>query len=266
MAKIVIKANVGRRPHRDCMNLKTDQIAVMTMLNAIPEQLGGAGGKLKAPIRQGYCSDELYNAIVRFQKVNTGMVDGKIEPTGPAMVFLNALAERHFPANLTGPGGAAILENTASDVRIEAWKQVPKKYLPPSREKQETTEWNAWKDRLRKDLGKSLFVKVALRFLSEQESLYGKTAGIGSWVRAFGHAYVGLPGKTDWDERYLMDGDALVFTGDRKIVKVNNYGIKDDPPVLLFGDFTHYVMKKYEIVEVAYEYFSATAISAPPKP
>ena len=58
MAKMMIKANVGRRPHRDCMNLKSDQITVMTLLNAIPEALGGtAGPGLKELEPRLKCSD-----------------------------------------------------------------------------------------------------------------------------------------------------------------------------------------------------------------
>jgi hypothetical protein len=263
MAKMMIKANVGRRPHRDCMNLKSDQITVMTLLNAIPEALGGTAGKLRAEIRQGYCSDELYQAILRFQRMNTNMADGIIEPTGPAMIFLNNLAERHLPLNLVGAGGAAILQNTATDIRIESWKQTPQKYRGPTPDQQQTSKWDALKARLHQDQRKSMFVKWALRFLSEQEQRYGKTTGIGAWARAFGHAFIGVPSRQSWDERFLMDGEPLLFDGDTSTVKVNNYGIKDDPPVLLFGDLTHYVMKKYEIVDVAYEHFSSQAVGGP---
>lgn len=55
-----------------------------------------------------------------------------------------------------------------------------------------------------------------------------------------------MPGSQGWDNRYMRDGDALVYYRDRKIVKVNNYGIMDSP-VLLFGDLTNYVMKKNKI-------------------
>jgi len=248
---MTIRANVGRRPHRDCMNLKSDQITVMTLLNAIPEVLGGTAGKLKAPIRQGYCSDELYQAILTFQRKNTAMVDGIIEPGGPAMVFLNSLAERHLPLNLVGPGGNAMLINTATDIRIEAWQQVPRKYRGPTEEEKQVTKWDDLKTRLNHDRAKSMFVKWALRFLNEEEKKFGKKGGIGAWARAFGHAFVEMPGKPGWDERFLMDGDPLVFDGDHNTVKVNNFGIKDDPPVLLFGDLTYYIMKKSEIVEIA---------------
>jgi hypothetical protein len=263
MGNMTIRANVGRRPHRECMNLKTDQITVMTLLNAIPEALGGTAGKLHATIRQGYCSDELFQAIRTFQQKNTGMADGIIEPGGPAMIFLNALASPRLPLNLVGYDANAMLQNTATDIRIEAWKQVPQKYRKNTEEKKETDKWDALKTQLRRDRGKSMFTKLALTFLEEQERLYGKTTGIGAWARVFGHAFVGLPGQQGWDERFLMDGEPIVFTGDRRIVKINNFGIKDDPPVLLFGNLTYYIMKKYEIVDVATDYMSTQKVGSP---
>jgi hypothetical protein len=191
------------------------------------------------------------------------MADGIIEPTGPAMIFLNSLAERNLPTNLVGAGGAAILQNTATDIRIEAWKQVPRKYLPPTSEQQATSKWDALKARLHQDQANSMFVKWALRFLTEQEQRFGKTTGIGAWALAFGHAFIGLSSQQNWEERFLMDGEPLLFNYDKSTVKVNNFGIKDDPPVLLFGDLTHYVMKKYEIVDIAFEHYSSTVVGAP---
>ena len=251
MTMMNVKANVGRRPNRHCMNLKTDQVTVMTLLNAIPVQLGGAGGRLHPKIVQGSCADDLYQAIVTFQQKNTAMADGIVEPNGPAIIFMNALAKAHLPLNLVGATAGAMLQNTASDIRIESWKQVPKKYLPPTPEEKQKHQWDELKAKLRHDRHKSLFTKTALRFLEEEENKFGKTSGIGCWCRAFGHAFIGEAGKNDWDERYLMDGDPLVFNGEKKVVKVNNYGIDFDPPVLIFGNLTHYIMKKYEIVDIS---------------
>ncbi len=97
-----LKGNVGRRPTRDCRNYIGDQIAVMTLLNRIPEHFGGTGGKLNFKPVAGVCPDELYKAIVRFQQVNIAQIkpDGMVEPGGITLLFLNRLADMSFPIKI----------------------------------------------------------------------------------------------------------------------------------------------------------------------
>jgi hypothetical protein len=94
-----LRANVGRRPHRHCQNLVSDQTAVMILLSRIPEEFGGAAGKLNSPARPGYCADDLYQAILHFQKTQMPLhhPDGIIEPGGATLVYLNRLADLHMP-------------------------------------------------------------------------------------------------------------------------------------------------------------------------
>jgi len=101
-----LKANVGRRPHRHCQNLVSDQRTVMRLLSRIPEELGGAPGKLNFRVRPGYCADDLYQAILYFQETQVKKVyrpDGIIEPGGTTLVYLNRLADLHMPWTIANP-------------------------------------------------------------------------------------------------------------------------------------------------------------------
>ena len=94
-----IKGDVGCSAHRDCRNDIGDQLAVVTLLNRIPEHFGGTGGKLRLKFVEGFCPDELYEAIVRFQETNIVAIaaDGRVEPGGITLHFLNRLAARSLP-------------------------------------------------------------------------------------------------------------------------------------------------------------------------
>jgi len=95
-----LRANVGRRPHRHCQNLVSDQTTVMMLLSRIPEEFGGSPGRLNSPVRPGYCADDLYEAILKFQKTQVRTLyqpDGIVEPGGATLVYMNRLADLHMP-------------------------------------------------------------------------------------------------------------------------------------------------------------------------
>ena len=89
-----LKASVGKYgpDKRQCYNTTSDQQMVQDLLNKIPETSGGAGsgpwtsltGKLKSSPRWGVVSEELYQAILRFQRQHAqdeGLsVDGHVDP------------------------------------------------------------------------------------------------------------------------------------------------------------------------------------------
>ena len=105
-----LRANVGRRPHRHCQNLVNDQTTVMMLLSRIPEEFGGSPGRLNSPVRPGYCADDLYEAILKFQKTQVRTLyqpDGIVEPGGASLVYMNRLADLHMPL-------------TEADLKIEA--------------------------------------------------------------------------------------------------------------------------------------------------
>ena len=88
------KASVGKygTDKRQCYNTTDDQQMVQDLLNKIPETSGGTNsgswmnpeGKLKSSPRWGIVSEELYQAILRFQRAHAkdeGLyVDGHIDP------------------------------------------------------------------------------------------------------------------------------------------------------------------------------------------
>jgi hypothetical protein len=87
-----IQASVGRRQGRNSQNRALDQEIVRTFLNRIPAAQGGAGGSLRERIVDGMCSDALYEAILRFQRVHLGVqADGHIDPHGRTITSLNRL-------------------------------------------------------------------------------------------------------------------------------------------------------------------------------
>lgn len=91
-----IKARVGRHTQKgglNCQNLPEDQKTVIDLLNRVSAANGGAGGRLKAQIKNGTASDELYAAIVTFEAKQTpGQRNGFIDPGGKLMALLGMLA------------------------------------------------------------------------------------------------------------------------------------------------------------------------------
>ena len=80
------KASIGKygADKKQCYNTTSDQEMVQFLLNKIPETSGGTGGKLKASPRWGIISEELYQAILRFQRTHAKdenlCVDGHVDP------------------------------------------------------------------------------------------------------------------------------------------------------------------------------------------
>ena len=82
-----IRGRVGRHHKtggRHCQNWADDQRTVVTLLNQIPIEQGGAGGKLQPRIVAGIASDDLFAAILRFEdKHFPGQRSGFIDSGGP---------------------------------------------------------------------------------------------------------------------------------------------------------------------------------------
>jgi hypothetical protein len=96
-----LKGRVGRHASdgRQCQNWKSDQETVINLLNKIPVADGGTGGSLTAPIVAGLASKELFQAILAFEKKHfSGQPKGFVDPGGPVLVKLEALAIRPPPA------------------------------------------------------------------------------------------------------------------------------------------------------------------------
>jgi len=98
------KASVGKYgPTRKlCYNTLWDQKMIWALLNAIPERRGGAGGKLTEPIYWKVISEELYQAILKFQKANLReglQVDGHVDPHGKTLRLLLRLSKETPPAD-----------------------------------------------------------------------------------------------------------------------------------------------------------------------
>ena len=80
------KSSVGKygRNGTQCYNIPADQQMIQDLLNRIPEDYGGTGGKLKTPPLWGKVSDDLHKAIVHFQTfyADKGLLpaDGHIDP------------------------------------------------------------------------------------------------------------------------------------------------------------------------------------------
>jgi hypothetical protein len=96
-----LQARVGRHANtgKHCQNWVQDQRVVITFLDDIPLADGGAGGALSIEgLRAGIAGDDLYEAILRFQKKHfPASPTGFIEPGGPQLAKLEALAQRAPP-------------------------------------------------------------------------------------------------------------------------------------------------------------------------
>lgn len=96
-----LRGRVGRHANtgRHCQNWKDDQLTVIALLNRIPIADGGTEGTLKPSVTPGLVSDELYSSILNFQKKHfPGTPSGFVDPGGPVLVKLEALAARPAPA------------------------------------------------------------------------------------------------------------------------------------------------------------------------
>jgi len=97
-----LTASVGKYwpDKRQCYNTTSDQQMVQDLLNKIPETSGGTGagpwtsltGKLRSSPRWGVVSEELYQAILRFQSKHAQdeglIVDGHVDPHDATILAL----------------------------------------------------------------------------------------------------------------------------------------------------------------------------------
>lgn len=251
-----LKANVGRRPHRHCMNLVADQLTVQLLLNAIPEHMAGTGGKLEIKPVAGICPDALYKAIVHFQQSNVGSInpDGIVEPSGTTLLFLNRLAEQHFPATAAKMTPQDI--DRAVDVRIKTqqdrWNDHPDEYRRMKQKESQAamSKWHAWKARLRKEGAGNSNVNSAIWFLDDLEKRFaGSEPSINGWAVGFGAAYVASGYGSNWEFKAMI-GEQLSYSFEKKNVRVTNMGLKKSFPVILFANQTHHIFKGIEHIVV----------------
>jgi hypothetical protein len=89
--KVTIGSAVGRSP---APNALQDQDAIIDLLYLIPPARGGASRPLPPPQRAGIASSELIAAIADFQIMHVELPfrDGRVEPIGPTLEQLNAVA------------------------------------------------------------------------------------------------------------------------------------------------------------------------------
>jgi hypothetical protein len=88
-----LRARVGRhaRTGAQCQNWADDQQKVISLLNAIPAPDGGAAGTINGRVVAGIASDQLYAAILRFQKKHFGAQQTGFIEFGAQLTKLEAL-------------------------------------------------------------------------------------------------------------------------------------------------------------------------------
>ncbi len=254
-----IKRNVGRRPHRHCMNLSEDQFTVLTLLSRIPIVYGGPQKGLNFIVRRGYCADDLYEAIIRFQKLTVltlSKPDGIVSPNGATMQYLNRMADLYDP--VTTPGKMTDDEvykaygDAMHDVTRERMDQNAPEYLRKVQRQKEAAQkkWKDWKARIMKDGKGGLNAKLAVDFLNDEEKKRKSDTSYAffSGIVGFGEAFIGYDYTTDW-RRSMMWAEELLGAYDRRKLIISSYGMTRDLPIILMADFTHYVMKKDEVKE-----------------
>ncbi len=103
-----LRGRVGRHANTGvhCQNWKDDQEFVISLLNSIPPADGGTGGSLGGRVVAGIASDPLYRSILHFEKKYFGRQSGFVDPGGPMLAKLEALATRtHSPPEAPPPKG-----------------------------------------------------------------------------------------------------------------------------------------------------------------
>ena len=89
-----LTSSVGRRHGRDSRNRISDQKIVQDLLNRIPVSVGGAGGTLNERMLEGVCSNNLYLAILNFQKRNVPkFADGHVDPGSSTIDVMERMAK-----------------------------------------------------------------------------------------------------------------------------------------------------------------------------
>jgi hypothetical protein len=104
-----IRGRVGRHANTgaQCQNWAEDQQTIINMLNVLPLADGGPEAGILGKVVNGMASDALYKAILRFQKLQfPAQQIGFIEPGGPILAKLDALASRPSPDSSTAPRAA----------------------------------------------------------------------------------------------------------------------------------------------------------------
>ena len=254
-----IKANVGRRPNRHCMNLSEDQWTVLTLLSRIPIVYGGPTKPLNFIVRPGHCADDLYQAILRFQKLavlTLSQPDGRVEPGGATMAYLNRLADLYDPVTTPGKMTDDQVHKAYSDAlhdlareRMDA--KAPEWVTKQQRDLQAAkNKWKAWKAQILKDGKNGLYARLAVDYLNDEERARKSDTTIAFMPGAvgFGIAFVGYDYKNGW-QRQMMWRETMLNFSDKRVLLLNTWGITGDMPVLLMDNFTHYVMKKNEVKE-----------------
>jgi hypothetical protein len=255
-----IKMNVGRRPHRHCQNLSEDQWTVITLLSRIPKVYGGPLGPLNQIVRRGYCADDLYQAILRFQGnavYSLSKPDGMVEPGGATMVYLNRLAALYGPvtdpmSKLTDEQVIGMYGDELQKVYRERMDQNAPEYLRKVQRDKEAAEkkWKTWKEKIMKDGKGSLNAKLAVDFLNDEQrkSNSSTTIAFYPWAVGFGEAFIGYDYQGGW-QRSMMWRETVMEAYDKRKLLLNTHGMKGPAPIVLFANFTHYVMKLDEVAE-----------------
>lgn len=258
-----MRGNVGRRPHRHCRNLTEDQTTVMTLLSRIPEDFGGAPGKLNFIVRPGYCADDLYNAILKFQEraVHTlSKPDGIVSPSGATLMYLNRLADLHLPVKkLTDDKQYQLMLDMYYDESSKIYSErananAPEYLRKKEREKQTAADkWRKWKEQIKKDSRGNLYSKLTIDYLDDEQKKSGTGTDIAflPWAVGFGEAYIGYDYTPDWTKK-LMWSEVLLSAYDKRKLILSTHGVTAHSPIILFGNFTHYVMKLPEVVEFTF--------------
>ena len=263
-----LRANVGRRPHRHCQNLVSDQTTVMTLLSRIPEQFGGAPGTLNFLVRPGFCADDLYQAILRFQKTQVLTLyqpDGIVEPGGATLVYMNRLADLHMPLTKVDLKTQDKMAEVVLDEKLKVYHERADANAPEYARKQErehnnaVNKWTAWKQRIRRDTHGSLAGNLAIQFLNDEEKRNNANPDLPffDWAYGFGEAFIGYDYTGGWSREFMLNKSLLAAYDKRKLL-VNTHGLthpKENPvaakypAVILFGNFTHFVVEKDKVVE-----------------
>ena len=85
MGYVSIRESVGHKGK----NSATDVMVLQALLNQVPDWRGGPQSKLTVT---GWCQQDTLLAIDRFQKHWFGWSDGRVDPNGVTLTFLNAKA------------------------------------------------------------------------------------------------------------------------------------------------------------------------------
>lgn len=113
---MALRGRVGRHAQtggRHCQNWVEDQQAIVSFLNQIPVDRGGAGGQLRPRIIAGLASDDLYKAILRFEDMHfPSQRSGFVDPSGPMYQRLQSLASTAPPLSPSAAPSAVPPENS----------------------------------------------------------------------------------------------------------------------------------------------------------